>query len=180
MIVKVHGKDLTVSPVTEKKIEESLEFLNRYLVIGKDDVANCVVKKVGGNNQIRIEITIQTKVGTLRAEVTDVDLRTALDKACDRLERQLNTQKSRLNRRHKDSLAANFVAMEEVDDSKNDVVVRTKWIVAQKMSLDEAILQMEMLEHSFFIYTDEDSGEINVVYKRLDGGYGVIEAHADK
>ena len=179
MIVKVHGKDLTISPVTEKKIEESLEFLNRYLVIGKDDVANCVVKKVG-DNEIRIEITIQTKVGTLRAEVTAVDLRTALDKACDRLERQLNTQKSRLNRRHKDSLAANFMAMEEESDAKNDVVVRTKWIVAQKMSLDEAILQMEMLEHSFFIYTDEDSGEINVVYKRLDGGYGVIEAHADK
>ena len=110
MIVKVHGKDLTISPVTEKKIEESLEFLNRYLVIGKDDVANCVVKKVG-DNEIRIEITIQTKVGTLRAEVPAVDLRTALDKACDRLERQLNTQKSRLNRRHKDSLAANFMAM---------------------------------------------------------------------
>ena len=179
MIVKVHGKDLSISPVTEKKIEESLEFLNRYLVIGKDDVDNCVVKKVG-DNEIRIEITIQTKVGTLRAEVTAADLRTALDKACDRLERQLNTQKRKLYRRHKVSLAAYFMAMEEESDAKDDVVVRTKWIVAQKMSLDEAILQMEMLEHSFFIFTDEDSGEINVVYKRLDGGYGVIEAHADK
>ena len=175
MKVNVHGKDVDVSPKTIALIEEKLQFLDKYLLIEDDDVANTVIQKVG--NKIRIEITIGTKVGYLRAEVTDIDLRCALDEAGDRLEAQLKTQKNRLNRRHKDKLSKAFVLTEDYDEpNEKDIPVRTKTIEAEKMSLDEAILRMEMLGHSFFIYTDEETNLISVVYQRLNGGYGLIEA----
>ena len=177
MKVNVHGKDVDVSPKTIAVIEEKLEFLDKYLLIEDDDVANTVIQKVG--NQIRVEITIATKVGYLRAEVTDLDLRCALDEAGDRLEAQLKTQKNRLNRRHKDKLSKAFVEMDE-EVEENDIPVRTKTIEAQKMSLDDAILRMEMLGHSFFIYTDEETDMISVVYQRVNGGYGSIEAEPAK
>ena len=177
MKVNVHGKDVDVSPKTIAVIEEKLEFLDKYLLIEDDDVANTVIQKVG--NQIRVEITIATKVGYLRAEVTDLDLRCALDEAGDRLEAQLKTQKNRLNRRHKDKLSKAFVEMDE-EVEENDIPVRTKTIEAQKMSLDDAILRMEMLGHSFFIYTDEETDMISVVYQRVNGGYGLIEAEPAK
>ena len=177
MKINVHGKDVDVSPKTIAVIEEKLEFLDKYLLIEEDDVANTVIQKVG--NKIRVEITIATKVGYLRAEVTDLDLRCALDEAGDRLEAQLRTQKNRLNRRHKDKLSKAFTEEDdEIED--NDIPVRTKTIEAQKMSLDEAILRMEMLGHSFFIYTDEESDMISVVYQRVNGGYGLIEAEPAK
>ncbi|MDD6467160.1 MAG: ribosome-associated translation inhibitor RaiA [Erysipelotrichaceae bacterium] len=178
MKINVHGKDVDVSPKTVALIEEKLDFLNRYLLIEEDDVANAVIQKVG--NKIRIEITVGTKVGYLRAEVTDVDLRCALDEAVDRLEAQLKTQKSRLNRRHKDKLSKAFLEAEMEENSKNEIPVRTKTIEAEKMSLDEAILRMEMLGHSFFIYTDEETDLISVVYQRINGGYGLIEAEPAK
>jgi len=177
MKVNVHGKDVDVSPKTIAVIEEKLEFLDKYLLIEDDDVANTVIQKVG--NKIRVEVTIATKVGFLRAEVTDLDLRCALDEVGDRLEAQLKTQKSRLNRRHKDKLSKAFVEVEE-DVDEEEIPVRTKTIEAQKMSLDEAILRMEMLGHSFFIYTDEETDMISVVYQRVNGGYGLIEAEPAK
>lgn len=177
MKVNVHGKDVDVSVKTIALIEEKLQFLDKYLLIEDDDVANTVIQKVG--NKIRIEITIATKVGYLRAEVTDLDLRCALDEAGDRLEAQLKTQKNRLNRRHKDKLSKAFVEEDE-EYEDNDIPVRTKTIEAQKMSLDEAILRMEMLGHSFFIYTDEETDMISVVYQRVNGGYGLIEAEPAK
>ncbi|MBQ7891794.1 MAG: ribosome-associated translation inhibitor RaiA [Erysipelotrichaceae bacterium] len=178
MKVNVHGKDVDVSPKTIAVIEEKLEFLDKYLLIEDDDVANTVIQKVG--NKIRVEVTIATKVGFLRAEVTDLDLRCALDEVGDRLEAQLKTQKNRLNRRHKDKLSKAFIEEDEDEYGDNDIPVRTKTIEAQKMSLDEAILRMEMLGHSFFIYTDEESDMISVVYQRVNGGYGLIEAEPAK
>ena len=177
MNVKVHGKDVSVSPKTEDNIRERLAFLDQYFIIDEDDVANCVLKKVG--NEIRIEITINTKAGILRAEETNVDLRTALDEVTAKLQRQIITQKNRLNRRHRSSLAKSFVDSELEEDAK-DIPVRTKLVVAERMSLDEAILQMEMIGHSFFVYTDEEDGQLSIVYHRYDGGYGVLDVRKEE
>ena len=173
MKITVHGKNVEVSADTISLIEEKLSFLQKYLVIAEDDVANVVIKSV--RNKIKLEITVDTKVGLLRAEVTDFDLRCALDEALDRLETQLVAQKGRLNRRHRDKLALSFVNDVNEKKNENEIPVRTKTISAQKMSLDEAILRMEMLGHSFFIYTDDESELTSVLYQRFDGGYGLIE-----
>jgi putative sigma-54 modulation protein len=108
----------------------------------------------------------------MRSEVVHEDFSTAVDLAIDKLEDQIRRQKGRLSRRHKDSLAENFVAANEEEE---DTPVRTKTVYADEMVLDDAIMHMEMLSHSFFIYRDVDSDKIAVVYKRNDGGYGLIE-----
>ena len=174
MKINVHGKDVDVSKKTIALIEEKMSFLSKYLLISDDDIANVIVKK--DRTKMKLEITIDTKVGYLRAEVTDIDLKTALDEAVERLESQLITQKNRLNRRHRDKLALSFIE-EDADEkvNSNDIPVKTKTISAQQMNLDEAILRMEMLDHSFFIYTDDESELLSVVYRRVDGGYGLIE-----
>ena len=95
--------------------------------------------------------------------------------AIDKLEDQIRRQKTRLSRRHKDKLADAFIEQDEGTLADKDTPVRTKTIDPEKMDLEEAVMKMEMLGHSFFIYTDEESGVISVVYKRNDGGYGLIE-----
>ena len=102
----------------------------------------------------------------------------ALDLVIDKLEDQIRRQKTRLSRKGKDKLAMAFVEEEEVlpeIDEDDEEIVRTKVITPEKMDLEEAIMRMELLNHSFFIYTDEETDEIAVVYKRNNGGYGCIE-----
>ncbi|MBQ0035623.1 MAG: ribosome-associated translation inhibitor RaiA [Firmicutes bacterium] len=170
MKFNVYGENVTITEKMKEKIEGRLSFLNKYVVVDDSVSARVTVKDYGG--ELKIEITIPTKVGTMRSEIVHNDFETGIDLAIDKLEDQIRRQKSRLSRRHKDSLAATFI---EEDVSENDTPVRTKTIYADEMVLDEAIMQMEMLSHSFFIYKDADSQKIAVVYKRNDGGYGLIE-----
>lgn len=172
MKIKVHGKDLTVSQDMVERIAYKLSFLDKYILIDDETTAQVIVKKHGNN--IKLEVTVPTKVGYLRSEVIDKDIRNAIDDSIDKLEDQLRRQKTRLSRRHKEKLAKNFIA-EEVEEEKT-VPVRVKRVPVEEMDVEEAIMQMELLDHSFFIFKDYSSGVISVVYKREEGGYGVIEA----
>ncbi|MBE6104724.1 MAG: ribosome-associated translation inhibitor RaiA [Erysipelotrichaceae bacterium] len=170
--MKVHGKDLTVSQDMVERIAYKLSFLDKYILIDDETTAQVIVKKHGNN--IKLEVTVPTKVGYLRSEVIDKDIRNAIDDSIDKLEDQLRRQKTRLSRRHKEKLAKNFIS-EDVEEEKT-VPVRVKRVPVEEMDVEEAIMQMELLDHSFFIFKDYSSGVISVVYKREEGGYGVIEA----
>ena len=172
MKIKVHGKDLTVSQDMVERIAYKLSFLDKYILIDDETTAQVIVKKHGNN--IKLEVTVPTKVGYLRSEVIDKDIRNAIDDSIDKLEDQLRRQKTRLSRRHKEKLAKNFIS-EDVEEEKT-VPVRVKRVPVEEMGVEEAIMQMELLDHSFFIFKDYSSGVISVVYKREEGGYGVIEA----
>lgn len=171
MKVQIHGKNISVTPAIAEKIENKLSFLEKYFIIDENVVASVVVR-VYPNKQ-KIEVTIPTKMAVLRAEVVHEDLYAAIDLVIDKLEDQIRRQKTRLERRNKEKLAMSFVNQEMEEDE--DVVVKTKTIAPTEMDLDEAIMRMEMLDHSFFIYKDIETNEIAVVYKRHDGGYGLIE-----
>ena len=172
MRFEIIGKNITITDLMRSKIEKKLSALEKYLLIDSDTKAR-VVARVYPNSQ-KIEVTIPTKVGILRSEVTHEDLYAAIDIAVDKLEDQLRRQKTRLNRRHRESLAEAF--LEEAAEAQEKIVpVKTKTIQATKLDLDEAIMQMELSSHDFYIYTDEDTGRISVVYLRNDGDYGVIE-----
>ena len=166
----VYGDNVTITDKMREEIEGRLSFLNKYVVVDETTSARVTVKDYGG--ELKIEVNIPTKVGLMRSEIVHNDFTAGIELAIDKLEDQIRRQKSRLSRRHKDSLASSFI---EEDESDNDSPVRTKTIYADEMVLDEAIMQMEMLSHSFFIYKDADSQKIAVVYKRNDGGYGLIE-----
>ena len=166
----IYGENVTVNDQMREKIEQRLSDLNKYVVIDEEQSAKVTVKVYGGG--LKVEVNVPTKVGLMRSEVVHEDFSTAVDLAIDKLEDQIRRQKGRLSRRHKDSLAENFF---EETESENDTPVRTKTVYAEEMVLDDAIMHMEMLSHSFFIYKDLDSEKIAVVYKRNDGGYGLIE-----
>ena len=174
MKFEIIGKNVTITDGMREKIEGKLSFLKKSFLIDEETTAR-VVARVYPNSQ-KIEVTIPTKLGILRTEVMHPDLYAAVDLAIDKLEDQIRRQKTRLSRRHKEKLAVSFVEEIEADDPADvDEVVRTKRIHAEVMDVDEAIMRMEMLGHSFFIYTDFDTDAISVVYKRKDGGYGCIE-----
>ena len=171
MKTKIIGKNISVTEGIASKIERKLEVLNKYFIIEESTVANVLIRTYPHGQ--KIEVTIPTKAATLRAEVVDNDLYNAIDKVIDKLEDQIRRQKTRLQDKHKDSLASTF--MEKEWDESNDEVVRTKSIVPQLLSVDEAIMKMELLGHNFFIYIDDETNKIAVVYRRNAGGYGCIE-----
>ncbi|MBV1708221.1 MAG: ribosome-associated translation inhibitor RaiA [Erysipelothrix sp.] len=177
MRVNIHGKNLTITEAMYQRVDKKLSFLEKYFNIDEDTTANVVVRVFPTG--LKLEITILTKVGYLRAEVVHEDFYAAVDLAMDKLEDQIRRQKTRLSRRHREKLALAFLkdkeATVEEPVKEKEIPVRTKTIAAQRMDLDEAIMRMEMLGHSFFIYTDNESDLIAVVYKRNDGGYGLLE-----
>ena len=171
MRFEIVGKNVTITEPMRAKIEKKLSGLQKYLLIDPDTTARVVVRVYPASQ--KIEVTIPTRVGILRTEVEHEDIYSAVDIALDKLEDQLRRQKTRLNRRHRDSLAETFILEEEEEEI--DIPVKTKTLAAERMDLEEAIMQMELSNHDFYIYTDDESDRISVVYRRNNGGYGLIE-----
>lgn len=172
MRFEIIGKNIEITQAMRQQIQDKLSSLDKYLLIDENTIAR-VLARVYPNTQ-KVEVTIPTKVGQVRAEVENQDFYSALDLALDKLEDQIRRQKTRLSKRHRDHLANAFID-ENAKSQEKETPVRTKTVMADLMSLDEAILQMELLGHSFFIYTDEDSHKKAVVYQRHQGGYGLLE-----
>lgn len=172
MKVQIYGKNVSITQGMQTKVESKLKFLDKYFIIDDNLTANVVVKI--HSNDVKVEITIPTKIAVLRAEVTHEDFYACIDLAIDKLEDQIRRQKTRLERKHKDKLAMAF--LDEDIDADDDVVVKTKTVELKEMDIEEAAMRMEMLGHTFFLYLDEETGKPAVVYKRHDGGYGCIEA----
>ena len=171
MKFEIFGKNVEITEGMRRKIEKKLGFLEKYVLIDEETVARVVVKIY--NYSQKIEVTINTKVGILRAEVENPDLYAAIDLSIDKLEDQLRKQKTRLARKHKEKLSINFAKQETEEDK--DILVRTKKIATETMDLEEAIIRMNLLSHSFFIYTDEETEKVAVCYRRADGNYGLLE-----
>lgn len=167
----VYSKDINMSSELVKKIEDELSFLDRYLVIDEDTTAVVLAKKYG--EEVKVEITIPSKIGYLRSEVVDKQLTVAVDEALEKLEGQLRKQKTRLSRRHKEKLALSFI--EDEFDEVDAKVAKTKRIIAEEMDEDQAIVAMETSDHNFFAYRDTASKSICILYRRNDGDYGIIE-----
>ncbi len=173
MQVHVRGKNVDITEGMRTRVEEKLNFLEKYIIIDETTVANVLVKVY--NTHHKIEVTIPTQVGLLRAEAVHDDYYSAIDLALDKLERQIRRQKTRLTDHRKDGLSESFLKMENEFKDRNQELVRTKRIDSEEMSLDEAILRMEMLGHTFFLYTDDETQRVALVYKRDQGGYGLLE-----
>ena len=176
MLVNIHGKNVEITQAMQERVEEKLQFLNKYFDLD-DSWRTLVVVHVVPEGK-KVEITITSKIGTLRAEVLNADFYSAIDKAIDKLEDQIRRHKTRISRRNREGLSTAFLKLIEDNDAEEaneSKLVRTKTIDAETMNLEEAILRMEMLNHSFFIYTDDETQDVAVVYKRLDGDYGLLE-----
>ncbi len=173
MKVNVRGKNVDITDGMRTRAESKLEFLDRYIAVDDETAANVLVKIYSSYH--KVEVTIATKIGLLRAEAVADDYYSAIDVALDKLEKQIKKHKSRLTDHHKDSLVTEFLEQTDKEDAVVQELVRTKSIDAEVMTLDEAILMMEMLGHTFFLYTDDETNRVALVYKRDQGGYGLLE-----
>ena len=169
------GKNIAITDAMKRKVEEKLSKMDKYFVINEDVVAKVLARTY--KTMQKVEITINTKMMDFRVEVTAKDFYEAVDLALDKLEGQMRKLKTKLCRRHKESLGES-IAFENFineEDDENDEMVRVKEVYLKPMDIEEAITRMEALGHSFFLYRDVDDDLISVVYKRFDGGYGVIQ-----
>ena len=174
MKVSIRGKNIQLTEGIETKIAKKLAMLDKYFIVS-DEVEAKVLIRVYPLGQ-KIEVTIPTEYILLRAEVVDEDLYNAIDLVVDKLEGQIRKYKTRLSRKSKDhKLAFNVATLQPLEEEEEDVIVKTKTIHPKPMDLEEAIMQMELIGHSFFVYKDTETNLISVVYKRLDGDYGLIE-----
>ncbi len=172
MEVLVRGNKIDITDSMKDYVKEKLAKLDKYTL--DDDVKATVNVKVRNYSQ-KVEVTIPLKTLILRAEEESSDFYSAVDLVVDKLERQIRKNKTKLKKKEKEGVKEfNIDDIIDLSD-KEEREIKHKKINIKPMNLDEAILQMELLGHSFFMYKDSDIEKIAVVYKRHDGGYGVIE-----
>lgn len=169
----IRGKEIVVTASIKKYVEEKLEKLNKYFENPNAITANILIK-VKGHEQT-IEVTIPTTNFTIRSEESNEDLYAAIDLVVDKLERQIRKNKTKLNKLNKDKVKDFILNFQEDIEQDDNKIVKRKKLETKPMDETEAILQMNMLGHDFFIYKDSDIGSIKVIYKRKNGNYGVIE-----
>jgi len=174
MKITLRGKNIEITEAIEEKVSEKLSKLDKYFIVSENVEAKVLVRTYPYGQ--KIEVTIPTEYALLRAEVVDQDLYNAIDLVIDKLEGQIRKYKTRLNRKSKDNkLAFNLASIEPLEDEEEDVLVKTKTITPKPMDMEEAIMQMELIGHSFFVYRDTETDAISIVYRRNDGDYGLIE-----
>lgn len=177
MKLSIIGKNIVITEGIKSALETKFAKFNKYF--DRDDVSARVVARtypVG----TKLEITIFSPQMVFRAEATDSDLYNAMDKAVEKLDGQFRKLKTRMDRRKNRPSFAKSIALEKIaredEENENDEVVRTKSFYLEPMKIEDAIARMDALGHDFFMYLDSDDERISVVYRRHNGGYGVLEA----
>lgn len=175
MIYNIRGDKILVTDAIKEYITEKLDKLNKYFDKPEEITANILVKVKGFEQTI--EVTIPTTNFTIRNEESAEDLYAAIDLVSDKIERQIRKNKTRINKIEKDAAKKlNLSFIENVEeDEENTIIVRRKTLSTKPMDEEEAMLQMEMLGHDFFVYKDRDTKRICIIYKRKDNNYGIIE-----
>lgn len=171
MEVLVRGNKIDITDAMKDYVKDKLSKLEKYTL---GDVTATVLVKIRNYTQ-KVEVTIPLKTLILRAEEESQDFYSAVDLVVNKLERQIRKNKSKLKKKEKTGVKE-FNIDDIIDLYDDEPVVKRKKIEIKPMNLDEAILQMELLGHNFYMYKDSDLNKIALVYKRNDGGYGVIEA----
>lgn len=170
MKTRIITKKFTLTDDVREWVDKKLKKLDKFFPDGTE--ANVVLASTRLGE--KIEITISAGGALLRAEVDDKDYKCALDSAMAHLERQIRKNRTRLEKKLKVP-KVNFSPEELLEAEDQQTVVKTKSFDMRPMTVDDAILQMNLLGHSFYMFLNTESSDYNVVYKRADGDYGVIE-----
>lgn len=175
MKFNIHGKKLDVTDSIKSYIEEKIGRLDKYFE-NPDEITATVLIKLRGNEQV-VEATINANKFILRGEESHKDLYASIDKVSDKIERQIRKNKTRMSKRINKELINDFVLdySDIKEDEEDNVIVKRKVIENKPMSEEEAILQMELLGHEFFAFKNMETGDVNILYRRKDGDYGIIE-----
>lgn len=172
MKIIITSKNLSSSEYLKDTIEKKLEKLSKYF--SNDIVANVMVSAEQGRQ--KIEATINAAGTIFRAEESADNAYDAVDGVVDKLSSQMSRFKTKLQRKHKDNKGFKFAEIPDyVDEPEEMAVVKKKKMEISPMNVEEAIMQMELLGHSFFVFMNMDTESVNIVYERKNGDYGLIE-----
>ncbi len=177
MKFNIIGRKITVNEKNSEYIKKKIGKLDKFFKSEPD--ARIVIGTV--KDKEYIEATIYSDGIIFRAEVTDVDVFTATDKVIDLIERQIRKNKTKLEKKTRREAFDDVVLLSGDDyidgeDISEFKIVKRKRFQVKPMSAEEAVLQMNLLGHNFFVFKNQDTDEMNVVYKRKDGDYAIIES----
>lgn len=175
MKYEIIGRNIEVTKAMEEHIKDRLQAIEKYFLINEDTKAR-IVCKVHKNDQ-KVEITIPTRTITLRCEVSHPSWYAAVDLAMDKLEGQIRREKTRLAKhsKKKDSFTENFVKeLEAIQDTAIEDDIREKLIIMQELSLNDAIIELELSGHDFYAFQELGTRVPCIIYKRNNGGYGIM------
>ena len=179
MKMNIRTRNFQVSNRVQDYLEKRLRKFDRLL----DDDIEATITLIGEKKIQRIEITIPVNNYILRGEENNENILSAIDLVTDKLEKQLVRSKERFSKKGSmsitklPSLSGVLPAVDAMDDEE-ELMVRTKTYPVTPMHLDDAITQMDMVDHAFFVFVNEENGETNVLYRRNDGHYGLLEPEA--
>ena len=174
MKINIIGRQLNVYDDTKEMINQRLSKLDKFF----SDEGMATVTLSHKHGTATMEVTIKAAGTLFRSEVNGDSFRSALDKSIDNIERQIRKNKTRLQKRLREGAfmaddSAAYIPADDIQD-EGEFIIRTKRFEYTPMSVEEAIMQMNLLGHEFFVFNDADSSETCVVYKRRDGNYGLI------
>ncbi|MFZ5652596.1 MAG: ribosome hibernation-promoting factor, HPF/YfiA family [Bacillota bacterium] len=173
MKVQVRGRNVEVTGALKEYVEKRLGKLDKYI----DNLGDAQVTLTVEKDSHRIEVTIPINGMILRGEEATVDMYASTDMVVEKLEKQIERHKGKLLRRIGTGAARVGVPdiRQAAPEDDGPRVVRTKRFAIKPMAIDEAVLQMNLLGHSFFVFSNSETDQVNVVYRRKDGNYGLIE-----
>ncbi len=168
----ITGKNYTPSDKLKEIIEKKFAKLDKYF--SEETTANVLTIKEKGN--YKVEATINAKGTIFRAETRSGDPYDCVDRCIEKLSNQMSRFKTKLQKKYKGQKDFGFEELPEFEEEQEEInVVRSKKFQLEPMVVEEAIMQMEMLNHDFFVYLNMEKVSVNVVYKTKDGNYGVLE-----
>ena len=173
MAITVRGKNIDITPALKDYVEKRVGKVTKYFdSLGEITVLLTVEK---GNHIV--EVTVPVNGILLRGEESTTDMYTSIDLVIEKLERQIEKYKTKLARKLRSGFfkaepAPSVVTADESDDFK---IVKTKRFAVKPMDVQEAVMQMNLINHDFYVFTNAETEDVNVVYRRKDGNYGLIE-----
>lgn len=172
MRITYKGKNIDVTPALKKHAEKKLGRLERIM-----EVNDVTVSMIVERNRQKAEVNMIVNGYILRGEVVSDDMYSAIDLVTDKMEKQLVKYKEKLQRINKKQKVAMAMAEDPFAEAghEENLIVRTKRFPVKPMTVEEAIMQMDMLGHNFFVFTNSETDAVNVVYCRNDGNYGLLE-----
>lgn len=169
MEFNIRGKNVDVAPALRQYAEKRLSKLEKYV---RQDPVACQVTFSTVRGRWVVEVTIPLNSMLVRAEESAQDAFSSVDLVVEKLERQLEKYKTRLLKREKPEMK---VEQDKPEPEETGKIVKIKRFPMKPMSPEEAALQMELLGHDFFVFSNAETGGVNVIYKRKDGNFGLIE-----
>ncbi len=173
MRIIISGRNIVVTEALKEKIYKKLAKFEKFF--GENSEAHATLSVEKGRHIF--EVTIPFNGIILRGEEATDDMYMSIDNVVEKLERQVRKQKTKLERRMKDYNLKFETLFENIPDTDEEElkIVKTKRFTIKPMPAEEAAMQMELLGHSFFVFSNSETEEVNVIYKRKDGNYGLIE-----